>query len=78
MTNEQAIAVLKCLIGYYNDEDQDSYVGFDNEDNEALIMAIEALVAIQEADVELSESCVYDEHTVKAQQILRGVGKYDK
>lgn len=43
MTNEQAIAVLKCLIGYYNDEDQDSYVGFDDEDNEAIDMAIKAL-----------------------------------
>lgn len=43
MTNEQAIAVLKCLIGYYNDEDQDSYVEFDDEDNEAIDMAIKAL-----------------------------------
>lgn len=44
MTNEQAIAVLKSLIGYYNDEDQDDcYVGFDDEDNEAIDMAIKLL-----------------------------------
>lgn len=43
MTNEEAINTLKSLKEYYNDKNEDSYVGFYNEDNEALDMAIKAL-----------------------------------
>lgn len=46
MTNEEAINTLKSLKSYYNDKSEyceDGYVGFDNEDNEALDMAIKAL-----------------------------------
>lgn len=43
MTNEEAINTLNSIKQYYNDKNEDSYVGFDNEDNEALDMAIEAL-----------------------------------
>lgn len=43
MTNEEAINTLKSLKDYYNDKNEDSYVGFDDEDNEALDNAIKAL-----------------------------------
>ena len=43
MTNAEAINTLKSLKDYYNDKNEDSYVGFDNEDNEAIDMAIKAL-----------------------------------
>lgn len=43
MRNEEAINKLNNLKDYYNDENEDGYVGFDNEDNEALDMAIKAL-----------------------------------
>lgn len=43
MTNEEASNTLKSLKEYYNDKNEDSYVGFDNEDNEALDLAIKAL-----------------------------------
>ena len=46
MTNEGAINTLKDLKSYYNDKSEyceDGYVGFDNEDNEAIDMAIKAL-----------------------------------
>ena len=43
MTNEETITTLKSLKDYYNDKNEDSYVGFDNEDNEALDKAIKAL-----------------------------------
>lgn len=43
MTNEEARHTLKSLKEYYNDKNEDSYVGFDDEDNEALDMAIKAL-----------------------------------
>jgi hypothetical protein len=43
MTNEEAINTLKDLKSYYNDKNEDSYVGFDNEDNEAIDLAIKAL-----------------------------------
>ena len=43
MTNEEARGVLKSLKDYYNDKNEDSYVGFDSEDNEALDLAIKAL-----------------------------------
>ena len=46
MTNEEAINTLKSLKSYYNDKSEyckDRYIGFDNEDNEALDMAIKAL-----------------------------------
>lgn len=43
MTNEEAINTLNSLKQYYNDKNEDGYVGFDNEDNEALDLAIKAL-----------------------------------
>ena len=43
MTKDEAIAVLLSQKKYYNDKNEDSYVGFDDDDNEALDMAIEAL-----------------------------------
>lgn len=46
MTNEQAIIILNSLRQYYNDKNEDSYVGFDDEDNEAIETAIKALEQI--------------------------------
>lgn len=46
MTNKGAINIINSLKDYYNDKSEyceDSYVGFDNEDNEALDLAIKAL-----------------------------------
>jgi len=43
MTNEEAINTLNSLKQYYNDKNEDSYVGFDDEDNEALDKAIKTL-----------------------------------
>ena len=43
MTNKEAIAVLLSQKEYYNDKNEDSYVGFDDDDNEALDIAIKAL-----------------------------------
>ena len=45
MTNEHAIDVIKHLKKYYNDKNEweDGYIGFDNEDNEAIDLAIKAL-----------------------------------
>ena len=43
MTNEEARHTLKSLKEYYNDKNEDSYVGFDDEDNEAIDYAIKAL-----------------------------------
>lgn len=43
MTREETINTLNSLKEYYNDKNEDSYVGFDNEDNKALDMAIKAL-----------------------------------
>lgn len=43
MTKEEVINTLNSLKEYYNDKNEDSYVGFDAEDNEAIDMAIKAL-----------------------------------
>ena len=43
MTNAEAINKLNSLKDYYNDKNEDSYVGFDNDDNEAIDLAIKAL-----------------------------------
>jgi len=43
MTNEGAINTLKDLKSYYNDKSQDSYIGFDDKDNEAIDKAIDVL-----------------------------------
>ena len=46
MTNEEIKNTLKSLKSYYNDKNEyceDGYVGFDDEDNEAIDMAIKAL-----------------------------------
>lgn len=65
MTNEEAINTLKSLKDYYNDKNEDSYVGFDDEDNEALDLAIKALeqrwIPISERLPELGEVVlIYD------------------
>jgi hypothetical protein len=49
MTNKRAISTLNSLKDYYNDKKEDSYVGFDSEDNEALDMAINALEIFEQA-----------------------------
>ena len=43
MTEKEVISTLNSLKQYYNDKNEDSYVGFDDEDNTALEMAIKAL-----------------------------------
>lgn len=43
MTPQETINKLNSLKQYYNDKNEDGYVGFDNEDNEAITMAIQAL-----------------------------------
>ena len=43
MTNEKAIDTINSLKQHYNDKNENSCIGFDNEDNEALDMAIKAL-----------------------------------
>ena len=48
MTGEETIKILNSLKQYYNDKNEDSYVGFDDEDNEAIDMAINALEFVEE------------------------------
>ena len=43
MTIREAINLLKSMKDYYNDEDRADYMGYDDEENEAVNMAIEAL-----------------------------------
>ena len=43
MTYEKAIDILHSLKDYYSDNNGYSYVAFDDEDNEALDLAIKAL-----------------------------------
>lgn len=45
--NKKAINTLKSLKDYYNDKNEDSYVGFDKDDNEALDLAIKALEVVK-------------------------------
>lgn len=60
MTNEEAINTLKSIKIYYNDKNEDSYVGFDNEDNEAFDLAIKAL------EQQLCEDCISRAEALKA------------
>lgn len=59
MTNEEAINTLKSLKDYYNDKNEDSYVGFDDEDNEALDLAIKALEKINHLTDRPCEACEF-------------------
>lgn len=43
MTIREAINLLKSMKDYYNDEDRADYMGYDDEENEAVNMAIDAL-----------------------------------
>ena len=47
MSLDEAIADLISMKDYYNDKNEDSYVGFDDEDNEAIGMAIRVLRILQ-------------------------------
>lgn len=43
MTIDDAIQILHDMYNYYNDVDVDAYVGFDNEDNNAIETALETM-----------------------------------
>ena len=59
MTPQEAINTLNSIKQYYNDKNEDSYVGFDNEDNEALGMAIKALEQQPRTNfAETSQDCI--------------------
>ena len=73
MTNEEIIYTLISLKQYYNDKNEDSYVGFDNEDNEALDMAIKALE--QTKWIPTSEKLPEDYIHVLCQFTLNGMGE---
>ena len=47
MSLDEAIADLISMKNYYNDKNEDSYVGFDDDDNKALDMAIRVLRILQ-------------------------------
>ena len=73
MTNEKAIIILNSLKQYYNDKNEDSYVGFDDEDNEAIDMAIKALE--QTKWIPTSEKLPEDYIHVLCQFTLGGMGE---
>lgn len=78
MTNEQAISVLKSLIRYYNDSnEEDCYVGFDSEDNEALNIAIQALEQQQDKVIHNHpcEDCYYNDGEVHAECVICDKGE---
>ena len=43
MTIDEAIPILHDMYNYYNDVDIDVYVGFDNEDNNAIETALDTM-----------------------------------
>ena len=43
MSIKEAIPILHDLYNYYNDADIDAYVGFDNEDNNAIEVALDTM-----------------------------------
>ena len=72
MTNDEAINTLISLTQYYNDKNEDSYVGFDNEDNEAITMAIQALEQQQDKVIHNHpcEDCYYNDGDVHAECVI--------
>lgn len=70
MTIEEAIPILHDMYNYYNDVDVDAYIGFDNEDNNAIETAldtihkyqkIQEIVKAWKADVDIdSYDCMAD------------------
>ena len=73
MTNGKAIITLNSLKQYYNDKNEDSYVGFDDEDNEAIDMAIKALE--QTSWIPVSERLPEEHNHVLCQFTLGGMGE---
>lgn len=43
MSIDEAIPILHDMYNYYNDVDVDAYVGFDNEDNNAIETALDTM-----------------------------------
>ena len=72
MTPQEAINKLNDLRQYYNDKNEDSYVGFDNEDNEALNIAIQALEQQQDKVIHNHpcEDCYYNDGEVHAECVI--------
>ena len=74
MTNDIPIKDAINLLGDAKNFSKDGINFCFNERGQRILdMAIKALQAVEEADAELAEASVYDSHTIKAQQILRGV-----
>ena len=76
MTNEIPIKDAIDLLESAKKHSKENLMFCFNERGQRILdMAIKALQAVEEADEELAEASVYDSHTIKAQQILRGVGR---
>ncbi len=60
MSIEEAIPILHDMYNYYNDTDIDAYVGFDNEDNNAIETALDTIHKYQKI-VEILNSASYKE-----------------
>jgi hypothetical protein len=87
MTNEEAIALLNGVKNYYNDETEDSYVGFDDEDNEAIDTAIKALEKqcedcvdkkelLKSIEVALNATNINDEYSIGLRNGMRLVKSF--
>ena len=50
MTIGEAIPILHDMYNYYNDVDVDAYVGFDNEDNNAIETALDTMRKYQKIE----------------------------
>lgn len=62
MTNREVILILKALKRYYNNEDEyHNHIGFDDDDNKAIDMAIAALMEqVQDETNYIRKSSVFD------------------
>jgi hypothetical protein len=61
MTIKEAIPILHDMYNYYNDVDVDAYVGFDNEDNNAIETALDTMRKYQKIEQimkETHEGCI--------------------
>jgi hypothetical protein len=52
MLIKEAIPILHNMYNYYNDVDVDAYVGFDNEDNNAIETALDTMHKYQQLQTE--------------------------
>ena len=70
MSINEAIPILHDMYNYYNDVDIDAYVGFDNEDNNAIETALDTMRKYQKIEQIMKNDVLFWKDFQKIREVI--------